>query len=115
MSALAARTACAMAVSAPSFCSVEASASTRAAAFARRPIPAIVAATSLVPSMVFSGADMVVGRYAQTGDFATLYHVLGPPVMPPQQGLPCANGPQGGLQRRYRAVLLGNLTTGNDP
>ena len=41
-----------------------------------RPMSRIVAAMSPDPSMVFSGAVMVVGRYARTGDFATFYHVL---------------------------------------
>jgi hypothetical protein len=40
---------------------------------------------------------MVVDRYAQTGDFAILYHVLGRPVMPLLQGLPGANGPKKGI------------------
>ena len=47
-----------MPASARSFCAVEASASTRAAALARRPMSRMVAAISPDPSMVFSGAAM---------------------------------------------------------
>src|SRR4051812_27468627 len=89
ISDLPARMADAMPASARSFCAVPASASTRAAALARRPMSLMVAAISPDSSMVFSGAVMVdyfAGTYARSEDIR-LSTMPAPASHLPPQGL----------------------------